>query len=399
MNSAMRTLPAIVSGITQLLGFAGCGYYLLALWSARSFVRANRRPLPDFHPPVSILKPVKGLDPEMYESFASHCRQDYPGDYELIFAAGSREDPAVAAIERVQREFPERAIQLVFCPETLGTNGKVSSLVQALPHAKFDHIVISDSDIVVSPRYLRRIMSGFVARIPEKRVGMVTALYRGKAYRTIPSRLEALGIGAGFASNVLIAHLLEGGIHFGLGSTLAVTGEALDAIGGLLPLADYVADDYHLGARIAAKGYEVVLSREVVETSVPPYRFGEFLAHQLRWARTVRNARPWGYFSMVVSYGLAWALLNVVASGLSLESLALLSIAVAAKVSVALLIGGELLGDRQMLGNLWLLPIRDLISLALWGWCYAGTTIHWRGRDFTVKNGRMVGPAAVVRES
>jgi len=386
----MPTLPAIVSGITALLAFAGCGYYLLALWSARSFVRANRKPLPDFHPPVSILKPVKGLDPEMYESFASHCRQDYPAVYEIIYAAGSREDPAIAAIERLQREFPERGIQLIFCPETLGTNGKVSSLVQALPHAKFDHILISDSDILVSPRYLRRIMSGFVSAEPGKRVGMVTALYRGKAYRTIPSRMEALGIEADFAPNVLTARLLEGGIHFGLGSTLAVTREALDASGGLLPLADYVADDYHLGARIAAKGYDVVLSREVVETSVPPYSFGEFLAHQLRWARTVRDARSPGYFSMVFSYGLAWALLNVVASGLSLESFALLSIALAARVSVALLIGGELLGDRQILQNLWLLPIRDLITLALWAWCYAGTTIEWRGQDFTVKNGKMV---------
>jgi ceramide glucosyltransferase len=386
----MATLPSIVSGITTLLAFAGCGYYLLVLWSGRSFVRANRQPVAEFHPPVSILKPVKGLDPEMYESFASHCRQDYTGDYEIIFAVGSADDPAIAAIERLQREFPERNTRLVLCPEILGTNGKVSSLVQALPHARFDHILISDSDILVSPRYLRRIMGGFVSAKPEKRVGMVTALYRGKSYRTIPSRMEALGIATDFAPNVLTARLLEGGIHFGLGSTLAVSREALAAIGGLLPLADYVADDYHLGAQIAAKGFEVVLSREVVETSVPPYAFGEFLAHQLRWSRTVRDARPGGYFGMVFTYGLAWGLLNVIASALSLESLALLSIAVAARASVALLIGGELLGDRQLLQNLWLLPVRDLITLALWGWCYAGTTVEWRGRSFTVKNGRML---------
>jgi ceramide glucosyltransferase len=386
----MSTLPVIVSGITTLLAFAGCGYYLLVLWSARAFVRATRQALTDFHPPVSILKPVKGLDPEMYESLASHCRQDYPGEYEIIFAAHSADDPAVEAIERLQREFPERSIRLVLCPQTLGTNGKVSSLVQALPHARFDHILISDSDILVSLRYLRRIMAGFVAAKPEKPVGMVTALYRGKAYRTIPSRMEALGIATDFAPNVLTARLLEGGIHFGLGSTLAVSREALDAIGGLLPLVDYVADDYHLGARIAERGFEIVLSREVVETSVPPFAVAEFMAHQLRWARTVCDARPAGYFGMVFSYGLAWAFLNVIASGLSLESLALLSIAVAARVSVALLIGGELLGDRQLLRELWLLPFRDLIALLLWAWCYAGTTIHWRGRNFTVKNGKML---------
>jgi len=396
----MPTLPVIVSGITTLLAFTGCGYFLLVLWSARTFVRANRQALPDFHPPVSILKPVKGLDPEMYESFASHCRQEYPGDYELLFAAANQEDPAVEAIERLQREFPERSIRLVLCPETLGTNGKVSSLVQALPHARFDHILISDSDILVSPRYLRRIMAGFVPAKPGKRVGMVTALYRGKAYRTIPSRMESMGIVTDFAPNVLTARLLEGGTHFGLGSTLAVTREALDAIGGLLPLADYVADDYQLGARIAARGFEVVLSREVVETSVPPYSFGEFLAHQLRWARTVRDARPLGYLGVVFSYGLAWGMLNAAASGLSIESLALLSIAAAGRVSVALLVGGELLGDRQVLKDLWLLPLRDLIALALWGWCYAGTTIQWRGKSFTVKNGKMlVQPASQAEEA
>ena len=386
----MPSLSTVVSGITTLLAFAGCGYYLLVLWSARSFVRATRAGLPDFHPPVSILKPVKGLDPEMYESFASHCRQDYPDEYEILFAVGSPDDPAIEAIERLQREFPGRSIRLILCPETVGTNGKVSSLVQALPHARFDFILISDSDILVSPWYLRRIMAGFGDAEAGRKVGMVTALYRGKAYRTIPSRMEALGIATDFAPNVLTARLLEGGIHFGLGSTLAVSREALDAVGGLLPLADYVADDYHLGARIAAKGYEVVLSREVVETSVPEYTFPEFLAHQLRWARTVRDARPPGYFGMVFTFGLAWAMLNAIASGLSLESVALLSIAAAARVSVALLVGGELLGDRHLLRNLWLLPFRDLITLSLWVWCYAGSTIQWRGHEFILKDGKML---------
>ena len=386
----MPSLSSVISTITTILAFAGCAYYLLVLWSARSFVRATRGPLPDFHPPVSILKPVKGLDPEMYESFASHCRQDYPGEYEIIFAIGSPDDPAVEAIDRLRGEFPEHTIQLVFCPEILGTNGKVSSLIQALPHARFDHILISDSDILVSPRYLRHIMAGFGAASPGKKVGMVTALYRGKAYLTIPSKIEALGIATDFAPNVLTARMLEGGIHFGLGSTLAVTREALDAVGGLTPLADYVADDYHLGAGIGAQGFEVVLSREVVETSVPSYTFGEFLAHQLRWARTVRDARQSGYLGMVFSYGLAWALLNVVASAASLESLALLSIALAARVSVALLVGGELLGDRQLLWNLWLLPFRDLIALSIWGWSYAGTTVQWRGQEFAIKDGKML---------
>jgi len=389
----MPPLPSVVSSITTFLAFAGCCYYLVALWSARAFVREFRKPLPEFHPPVSILKPVKGLDPEMYASFASHCRQDYPGEYEILFAAGSPEDPAIEAIERLQREFPERCISLVLCPEVLGANGKVSSLAQALPHARFDHILINDSDIFVSPHYLRRIMAGFSPANPAEsaaRVGLVTALYRGNACRTIGSRMEALGIATDFAPSVLTARFLERGIRFGLGSTLAVSRKALEASGGLLPLVDYLGDDYQLGARIAAAGFEVVLSREVVETSVPAYAFDQFLAHQIRWARTVRDARPSGYFGIVFSYGLAWALLNVVASAASLESLALLSIAVAARASVALLIGGALLGDRQALRDLWLVPARDLVALGVWAWSYAASTVNWRGDEFAIRGGKLV---------
>lgn len=393
----MPLFANIISGLTTFLAFAGCGLYLLALWSARAFVRGSRGIRPDFYPTISILKPVKGLDPQMYESFVSHCRQDYPGDYEIIFCTGAADDPAIGAIRQLQREFPQRNIQMVLCPETLGTNGKVSSLIQALPHARYDFILINDSDITVSSGYLRRIMAEFARREGEpgkparRRAGMVTALYRGKPQRTIGSRLEALGIATDFAPNVLTAHFLEGGMRFGLGSTLAVSREALEAAGGLMPLANYVADDYHLGARIVAAGFDVRLSREVVETSVPAYRFGDFLSHQLRWARTVRDARPLGYLGMVVNYGLAWALLNVLACGCSLESLALLSISCAARAALALLVGCELLGDEQVLKDLWLLPARDLLALGLWFWSYSGTTVLWRGEQFTLKNGKLSG--------
>src|SRR5271170_4203700 len=188
----MPALSSVVSTVTTILAFAGCGYYLLALWSARAFVRESRKSLPDFHPPVSILKPVKGLDPEMYASFASHCTQEYGGEYEILFTASSQDDPAMEAIERLQREYPERRIRLTLCPEALGANGKVSNLVQALAQARFDHILINDSDIFVSPHYLRRIMSNFAQSTrPGAKVGMVTALYRGKRHRTIGSRMEA----------------------------------------------------------------------------------------------------------------------------------------------------------------------------------------------------------------
>ena len=217
-------LPIVVAAITTILSLAGLGYYLLALWSARAFQRQLRRPLPDFQPGVSILKPVKGLDPEMYASFASHCLQQYQGPYEILFGVSSMTDPAVAAIERLTAEFPQRTIRLVFCPQLLGANGKVSNLVQMLGSAQYDHILINDSDIKVSPYYLRRIMGCF--QLPKRRggrVGLVTALYRGQAHSTVGSRMEALGIATDFIAGVLTARQIEDGIRFGLGSTLAVS--------------------------------------------------------------------------------------------------------------------------------------------------------------------------------
>src|ERR1700678_3822946 len=274
-------LPTAVAAVTTILTLAGLGYYLLALWSARAFQHQLRRALPDFQPGVSILKPVKGLDPEMYSSFASHCVQQYQGPYEILFGVSSMTDPAVAAIERLRTEFPERTIRLVLCPQVLGANGKVSNLVQMLGSAQYDHILINDSDIKVSPRYLRGIMGCF--QLPKRRggrVGLVTALYRGQAHTTVGSRMEALGIATDFIAGVLTARQIEDGIRFGLGSTLAVSRAALEAIGGLEPLVDYLADDYELGARVAKKGLEVALSNEVVETFVPAYRFAQFLSHQ-----------------------------------------------------------------------------------------------------------------------
>jgi ceramide glucosyltransferase len=384
---------------TTLLSLAGFGYYLMALLSARSFGRASRLPIEEFQPDVSILKPVKGLDPEMYESFASHCRQQYGGAYELIFGVSSLEDPAVAAVMQLQQEFPEQSIRLVACPETLGTNGKVSNLVQMLTHARHGFIVINDSDILVSPFYLRRVMAGFAAPGKAKqgrkgRVGLVTAPYRGKAHGTVASKLEALGISTDFMAGVLTARMLEGGIRFGLGSTLAFSQEALTAIGGLAPLVDYLADDYEAGARVYAAGYDVALSREVVETFVPAYKFEDFLAHQIRWSRSTRDSRKWGYAGLVFTFGLPWAFLSMIAWGFSLPSLALFVLVLVARTALALSVGVGILGDQQVLRDWWLLLPRDLIALGLWAWSFAGDTVVWRGYRFVLKNGKLSRVAA-----
>ena len=314
--------------VTTILTLAGMGYFVAAMVAAQVFLVARRRPVAAYAPGVTILKSLKGLDPGMIDAFRSHCRQTYTGEYELLFGVSSLADPAVAAVDQLKAEFPERTIRLVECPERLGTNGKVSTLVQLASNAQHQYLLINDSDITVSKRYLERVMACFAPATggTAEPVGLVTALYRGRAHGTLPSLFEALGIATDFQAGVLLSKMIEGGLHYGLGSTLAVSREALEKAGGLDALLDHLADDYELGARVDAAGYSIALSAEVVETGVPPYRWQGFVDHQLRWARTVRDARPGGYIGLVFTHGLAWAMLNAMASGLSPVSLWLLAL-------------------------------------------------------------------------
>lgn len=380
----------VIAAITTALTLAGIGYAFAALWSARAFVRRLRF-APGFAPAVTLLKPLRGVDPGMAEAFASHCRQDYSGDYEILFGIATPDDPAGDLVRQLQADFPDRDIRLILCPEDLGANGKVSCLAQLLPHARHDLIVINDSDIRVGPRYLAHLAAPF-ASAAQRPVGLVTALYRGHSHGSLGSRLEALGISTDFAPAVLTSRLLERGLHFALGSTLAIGRGALEAIGGLQPLADYLADDYELGARVDAAGYRVELANEVVETSVPAWSFSGYFGHQLRWLRTMRGSRPAGFAGLIFSYGLAWAFLNLIASGLSLTALALFSIALMLRVSVALGVGVGILGDRQVLRDLWLLLPRDVMALGLWAWSYASATVVWRGERMTVRKGKIMRP-------
>src|SRR5271170_4721782 len=275
-------MATAIEAITTLLTLSGLAYLLMALWGARDFVHHwQRRSLDIGHAPdVTILKPVKGIDPRMYAGLVSHCRQQYAGGFEIVFGVSSFDDPAVGEIERLRAEFPACAIRLVECRERLGTSGKVSNLVQMLREAQYEHVIINDSDICVSPHYLARVMECFA----DASVGMVTAPYIGRTAETggaltVWSRLEALGISTDFLPGVLTARRLEGGIRFGLGSTLATSKAVLAKVGGLEPLTEYLADDYEMGERIAKAGYRVELCCEVVETTVPAYRFRGFRDH------------------------------------------------------------------------------------------------------------------------
>lgn len=384
-----------VEVLTTVLAVAGISYYLMAIVAARLYISARRKPLASYAPGVSILKSLKGLDPGMLDAFRSHCRQEYAGEYELLFGVSSMEEPAVAAVRELQSEFPERAIRLIECPERLGSNGKVSTLVQMAPHARHEFLLVNDSDITVSPRYFARVMAHFAPE-PErpspnlaKPVGLVTALYRGRAHGTLGSLLEAMTIATDFMPSILVARMLEGGLRYGLGSTLAVSREALAKIGGFEALLDQLADDYELGERIYKAGYRIALSAETVETSVPAYDWRGFCDHQLRWLRTVRDARPGGYAGLIFTQGLTLALMNVISSGASLLSLWILALCFFLRLSLAMTVGAEVLGDRQVLPALWMLPLRDLIATGLWIGGFASNEVVWRGQRFEVRQGKL----------
>jgi ceramide glucosyltransferase len=390
IGSGPSLLALGIEGVVALLSVGGLVYMLLALWGARDFVHSLKRvaTVEPFTPSVSILKPIKGVDARMYPGLRSHCEQAYAGEYEIVFGVSSLDDPAMAEIERLRGEFPAIEIRVVECPERLGTSGKVSNLVQMLRAARHEYVVINDSDIRVSARYLEGVLLPF----RDERVGLVTAPYIGvTAARgaTLWAKLEALGISTDFFPGVLTARRLEGGIHFGLGSTLATTKTVIEKIGGLLPLVDYLADDYELGHRIAQAGHRVELCGETVETTVPAYTFKGFWEHQTRWARSMRDSRKWGYLGLGVTYCLPWAMLAVVASGFAVWSFALLSIVLLARVTVALTIGVGILRDGQVLRDLWLLPLRDCFGLLVWMWSFAGETVVWRGEVFRLKDGRI----------
>lgn len=386
--------------LTMVLTVAGMGYFLAAIVAARIFIY-SRRGAPGTYAPgtyapgVSILKSLKGLDPGMLDAFRSHCRQDYAGDYELLFGVSSMDEPAVAAVRELQAEFPQHSIRLMKCPERLGSNGKVSTLAQMAPHAKHQFLLVNDSDITVSSHYLTRVMAHFAPakgtqlHSSEKPVGLVTALYRGRAHGTLGSLLEALTIATDFMPSVLVARMLEGGLRYGLGSTLAVSREALAEAGGFEAIVDQLADDYELGERIYKAGYRIALSVEVVETSVPAYDWRGFCDHQLRWLRTVRDARPGGYAGLIFTQGLSLAAMNVIASGASLVSLWMLALCFFLRLSLAMTVGAEVLGDHQVLPSLWMLPLRDLIASGLWIGGFASNTVVWRGERFEVRQGKL----------
>jgi ceramide glucosyltransferase len=370
-------------------------FYLLSTLALASFLRDRRKklkqaPLPESQlPPVSILKPLKGVDPEIGESFCSHCEQDYP-QFQLLFGVSDPADPAIEVVRKLQAKYPNLPIDLIVCDRVLGANTKVSNLVQMLPAARHELLFVNDSDIRVPSDYLRKVVSP----LADSAVGLVTCLYRAVASPTLGSRLEALGISTDFVPGVLSARFLEKGLHFGLGSTLAFRRRDLEAIGGFDALLDYLADDYELGRRIAATGKRVELSAATVTTFLPAYTLRQFLRHQLRWSRTIRDARRWGYAGLLFTFGLPWALGMLLAAHGAAWAWSLFAMTFGARLAVGFDAAELVLDDRkifrsELLPNILLLTLRDLIAPFVWVASFMGNRIHWRGDDFDLKDGRL----------
>lgn len=381
-------MPTIAIAIKLALAactLAANAFYLLSILAGLRFFSRSRRDEKRSLEPATILIPLHGADFKAYENYARLCRQDYP-EYQIVFGVRDELDSSIPIVKKLIRDFPDRDITLVVSDKTIGENLKVSNLQNMLARVKHEQIVIVDSDIRVSRDYLRRVL----APLADKRVGLVTCLYRAAEAPDFGAKLEAVGITAEFAPGVLMAWMLEG-VKFALGSTMATTRTRLQSIGGFHALADYLADDFMLGNLIEQSGYEVHLSRHVVETAMQPVGLSGMLRHQLRWARSTRISRPMGYLGLILTYGTALALLFVAVERASMFSLIVLASTLAVRLAMGWLIGVHWLEDKLLKKYFWLLPVRDLLSFLIWCSSWIGKTVEWRGRIFEVRrDGKMV---------
>jgi ceramide glucosyltransferase len=377
----MSQLPAISPVIALLaLTLLGIGYHLAGVVAAWLFVR-RKGPAGLELPPVSILKPVRGLDVDDYENYASFCRQDYP-EFELLFGVQDPDDPAIDVVRRLQQDFPERAIQLVVSRERIGQNLKVCNLQNMLAMARHPLLLISDSDMWVRPDYLRSIVTYF----NDREIGLVTSAYRGTGIRTVAAALEAVGIATSFFPGVAIATQFARP-SFALGATIALRRRMLEQIGGFPGLADYLADDFQLGRRVARAGHRVALSRYVVDTAVPNAGFAAMFRRTLRWNRTARTCQPAGFAGSIITHSTVWAVLLAVAAQGAPWALAVLLAQQVIRTGAALWTAGGVLDSREAVRWLWLLPASDLLAFVLWAGSWCGNTVYWRGDRYRLTEG------------
>jgi ceramide glucosyltransferase len=375
----------VIRDALMLLALTSFAYYVVAIIAALRFFRArDAASSANFTPPLSILKPIYGLDRETYQNYASFCLQDYP-DYEILFCVSDDRDPAIAVIAELARNFPDRKIKLIVGSEPLGVSDKVNKLCRMVREATHEIVVVSDSDVRVEPQYLRAIAAPF----RDPKIGAVTCLYRGLTDGSLAANLEAIGNSTDFTAGVLMAWML-GDVNFTLGATMATTKTRLAEIGGFESLVDHFSDDYELGNRIAARGHRVELSTFPVSIVYPHQTLGDAFRHQLRWNLSIRYSRPAGHWGLIFTQGLPLALLGAVFAPSAAWAVSLVLGYLGLRGASAWIIGVAGMRDALLRRKMELLPLRDAFALVVWVASFFPQRIHWRGQEFYVRDKRLV---------
>jgi ceramide glucosyltransferase len=362
---------AAFAGVLAAVAMAQC----VAGWVAVMRFVARPRRAARACPRVTVLKPLHGDEPALEQALESLCRQHYPV-YQVVFGVQDPGDPAAAVVRRLQSRYPSRELALVVDATRHGRNHKVGNLINMLPAARHDVLVIADSDLHVQPDYLERL----VAAMEPPGVGLVTTLYAGLPIeRRIPPMLGASQITHGFLPGALLARAM--GRQDCLGATMALRRDTLRRIGGFAALVDHLADDNVLGRLVQSAGLSVALADTVPLTTVPERRIADLFRHELRWARTIRQLAPLPFAASVLEYPIVWALLAVaLAPGVPWSWLCL-GVAWAVRAGAALGVDRALSARTGRLPSpwLWLLPVRELMSVAVMIASYAGLQVEWRG--------------------
>jgi ceramide glucosyltransferase len=372
--------------LCAVVGLLSCTAFLILL--AAAVLRFARRPLPAAFagpwPSVSLLKPLHGLEPALEANLESFFHQDYPR-FEIIFGCRQEGDLALDSVQAVRRRYPHVPVKIVVCGEPDRPNAKVCSLEKMAAVAGSNYLVISDSDVRVTPQYLREVTRPLLQ--PE--IGMVSCLYRGVPSRSLWSRLEALGMSVEMTAGVVVADMLEG-LKFALGPTMAIRRDVLEEIGGFHPLADYCADDFVLGQRVFEAGKQVVLSHYVVDHVAVHQHCVASLQHQVRWMKSTRFSRPKGHIGTGLTFAMPFGLLGLLAGvvmGDPLLGLALFLYAALNRMMEAMLAGWGVVRDPLAQRYCWLYPVRDLLGFCLWCASFFNTSIVWRGERYQLREG------------
>ncbi len=365
-------------------------YYLIALFSSWRFFRQPRAASCEaFTPPVSILKPIRGVDPDAYKNFSSFCRQDYP-EYEILFCVTDRDDPVLPVIERLRREFPERRIQVFFGSGRNAPNDKVAKLARLVEEAQYEYVVINDSDVRARPDYLRRV----VAPLNDFSIGATTCFYASIGERSFSDGLQTVGMLSDFYAGVLVAWQLDG-VKFALGPTIATTRAHLAGFGGYTAIENRPADDLLVGRLIAEQGLEVRLLPYVVDTVADFQSLRELVHKRLRWIVVMRHMRPWGHSGLLLTQGLPWSLAAIAVHPTVAVALAYLGTYFALRCAITWTIGAYGLKRPALWKHMPLIAIWDALAFAIWVASFLRRSIRWRGADYYIREGILV-PAGEV---